>query len=84
MRVASLMILLGVALLAPGRTGRAAASPADPAAPFSLSGTVVDSAGGAVAGAAITLDAGPAGERAGTTDATGRFAFDDVRPARPA
>ena len=78
MRVAGVMILLGVALLAPGGTGRAAASPAEPAAPFSLSGTVVDSAGGAVAGAAISLDAGPAGKRAGTTDAAGRFAFDDV------
>jgi catecholate siderophore receptor len=48
--------------------------------PFTIAGTVLDSTGGAVQGAVVTLNA--SGERQTTTDSSGRFEFDNV-PAGP-
>jgi catecholate siderophore receptor len=85
MRGAIIEVLLGVTFLALGGSGRAE-TPADPAGapavvPFSLSGTVVDSTGAAVAGASVALRAGrPEVVRRAASDATGQFVFDDVPP----
>ncbi len=85
MRSAKGMVLLGFAWLALGGSGWAeeSADPAGaaPAALSSLSGTVVDSTGAAVAGASIVLrTVRVAGERVATSDDTGRFVFDAVPP----
>jgi catecholate siderophore receptor len=45
--------------------------------PTPVTGTVVDSSGGAIAGATVILQVGPRRERT-TTDAVGRFAFESV------
>ena len=85
MRSAKGMVLLGFAWLALGGSGWAeeSADPAGaaPAALSSLSGTVVDSTGAAVAGASVALrTVRVAGERVATSDDTGRFVFDAVPP----
>jgi catecholate siderophore receptor len=51
--------------------------------PRAVAGVVVDGSGGAVSGAAISLNAGFTGERKTVSDAAGRFVFDNV-PNGPA
>lgn len=43
-----------------------------------ISGSVVDATGGVIAGATVILRSGPVTERTTTTDAAGRFSFDNV------
>jgi catecholate siderophore receptor len=70
------LVLVFILLAACG----AAAQPAT-AQPGPLRGTVVDSMGGVIAGAIVTLRT-PAGTQATTTDANGEFVFDQVAPGR--
>jgi catecholate siderophore receptor len=77
------MIALAGGLLTGGWTPGAALAQTDLAAiatSRTLSGTVVDSTGGVVVGATVSLEAAE-GPRETVTDASGRFAFQDVEAA---
>jgi catecholate siderophore receptor len=76
--------LLAVGLVSVWAPAQALAQ-ADPAAEArtrTVSGTVVDSTGGVMVGAKVSLEGAPAGRRETVTDAAGRFTFEDV-PATP-
>jgi iron complex outermembrane receptor protein len=58
----------------------AASASAQSSAP--LAGTVVETSGGAIAGAAVRILSGASMVRTGTTDAVGAFTFDNLAPGR--
>lgn len=61
-------------------TAAASAATAPAGQPGPISGTVVDSSGGAVVGAVVILLPNAVGDRRMTTDGAGRFSFPDVPP----